>query len=493
MLEPVESSTRPDPASPYDARPWLASYPPGVPASVTVPPVPLTRLLDDATSSFPKRTALTWEGTRLTYLELRDVADHLAAGLARIGVGKGDRVAVLLPDCPQLVLTVFAVLRLGAVVVPADPEVSSGQLRELLLHTGVTVAVCLDRAHGRLARARAGTEVRTVVVTSLVDYLPVRRRMRLRLPTPRARSTRSQLAPRVVGDAAVVPFVRLLKSARAARQTAVEPGTDVAVLHVLRDVTGELHSVAVTHRHLVSTALVSRAWDRHGRPGEDVVVGAVPLHTLPGLTACLNATVLLGGKLVLHQRAEPAELVAAVERHRATVLVGTPAVLDAVAQHAVVSGHDLHSLRLVVSEGFPLPADTQRTLERLAGAPVVVGRGLTEQGPSLHRTANADRRRSDALGLPLPGTECKIVDPRCVDRELPVGQRGELLLRGPHVVPGGHGSGGVTADGYLRTGQLAAMDEDGVFVLAEAARGDEVRAPQADGGRKSTAPSRRSA
>lgn len=461
----------PDPPgpSPYAARPWLASYPPGVPADFAFPEVPLTRLLDDAAASFPARTALAFLGLTLTYRELRDATDHLASGLAGLGVRKGDRVSVVLPNCPQNVLTTFAVLRLGGVVVQHDPLSTPAELRAQLADCGARVVVCLDRVHATVLDARAATAVQVVVVTSLADYVPARTRWQARLPLPSARRARARLSTPVRPDAATVPFLRLVTTPAAARQTPVDPRRDAALLLYTGGTTGAPRAAVLTHHNLVSNAYVNRLWDTRGKAGAEVTIGVLPLSHAFGMTVCLNVTVLLAGTLVLLPSSDVDELFAAVERWRPTLLPAVPSVFRALSEGQQARLHDLSSLRVCVSGAARLPADVHEQFERLSGAPLVEGYGLTEASPSTHCNPLSDARRPGTVGLPLPGTACRVVDPDDASREVPVGTAGELLVRGPQVFQGWWGSDDrpVTDDGWLLTGDLVVMDADGFFTVVD--------------------------
>ena len=471
MIPPEEASPdvlEPDP-SPYAARPWLASYPPGVPADFAFPEVPLTRLLDDAAASFPTRTALAFLGLTMSYRELRDAADHLASGLAGLGVRKGDRVSVVLPNCPQNVLTVFAVLRLGAVVVQHNPLSTAAELRAQLADCGARVVVCLDRLHDTVVGVREGTSVQAVVVTSLADYVPARTRLAARLPLPSARRARRRLLAPVRPDAATVPFLRLVKTPKAARQTPVDPKRDPALLQYTGGTTGAPRAAVLTHDNLVSNAYMNRLWDTGGTAGGEVTIGVLPLFHAYGMTVALNATVLLAGTLVLLPRFDVDELFAAIDQWRPTMLPAVPTVFRAITEGPQARLHDLSSLRVCVSGAMRLPLEVQEQFERLSGALLVEGYGLTETSPSTHCNPLSAQRRPGTIGLPLPGTHCRVVDPDDASRDVPVGTAGELLVRGPQVFSGYWGSDErpVTDDGWLLTGDLVVMDADGFFTVVD--------------------------
>ena len=277
-------------------------YPEGVPADYDFPSVPLTRLLDDAASSFPTGTALAFLGTTLTYRELKDAVDRFASALADLGVAKGDRVAIVLPNCPQNVIAFYATLRLGAVVVQHNPLYTAAELQHQLADCGATVVVCLDRVYDTVAAVRASTSVRHVVVTSLTDYLPTSARLGLRLPLKGAQRRRAEITARLPKDAPVRQFRALLKTAAPARQTPVDPVRDLALLQYTGGTTGASKGAMLTHENLVSNAYMNRLWDTRATAGKEVCLAVLPLFHAYGLTVCMNATVLLGGTLVLVPR-----------------------------------------------------------------------------------------------------------------------------------------------------------------------------------------------
>ena len=490
MIQPDDASDdglAPAP-SPYAARPWVASYPPGVPADFAFPEVPLTRLLDDAAASFPTRTALAFLGLTMTYRELRHATDHLASGLAGLGVRKGDRVSVVLPNCPQHVLTVFAVLRLGGIVVEHDPASTAGALREQLAEGGARVVVCLDRVHHTVVAARPDTAVQSVVVTSLADYVPARTRLRTRLPLPAARRERARLVHPVRYDAGTVPFLGVVRTPTAARQTPVDAHRDPAVLHWTSGATGRPRAVVLTHGNLVSNAYTSRLWDPGGTVGGEVTLAVLPLHSAYGMTVCLDVTVLLAGTLVLLPSADVEQVLAAVDHWRPTMLPAVPAVFRAMTDSPRAQLTDLSCLRVCVSGGERLPDEVRSLFERLSGAPLVEGYGLTQASPSTHCNPLSALRRPGTIGLPLPGTDCRVVDLDGGAREVPVGARGELQVRGPQVCTGCWGSPDwPTSDAWLRTGDVVTMDDDGFFTVVGRTR--DLTVPQGAGElRKTTHP-----
>ena len=461
----------PTTAPSYGDRPWLASYPPGVPADYDFPKVPLTRLLDDAASSFPTGTALAFLGTTITYRELKDAVDRFAAGLTRLGVDKGDRVALVLPNCPQNVIAFYAALRLGAVVVQHNPLYTEAELRHQLADCGATVVVCLDRVYGSIAAVRGDTPLKHVVVTSIADYLPTATKLKLRLPLAKAKRARAEMTARIPKDAPVTPFLSLLKGVEAARQVQLDPETDLALLQYTGGTTGASKGAMLTHYNLVSNAYMNRLWDTGATAGKEVSLAVLPLFHAYGLTVAMNATVLLGGTLVLLPRFDIDQVFAAIDEWKPTMFPGVPPLYKALADSPKVRSHDLRSIRLCVSGAMKLPTEIQEQFEKISGAALVEGYGMTETSPSTHCNPVGGTRKPGSIGLPLPGTHCKVVAQDDPSVEVAPGEPGELAIRGPQVFRGYWGredeAGVFTDDGYVLTGDVAVMDEEGFFSIVD--------------------------
>jgi long-chain acyl-CoA synthetase len=462
----------------YDERPWLAAYPPDVPADHDFPQVPLTRLLDDAAEAFPATVALstfavTSMGHRMTYRALRDMVDRMAGGLAGIGVRPGDRVAVILPNCPQHVIAFFAVLRLGAIVVHCNPVSTADELRAQLSDSGATVVVCLDRVAETVLQVRADTDVRTVVVTSLVESLSPVARGRLQVPLPKARARRARLVTQVPDHPAVMRFRSLTRIGRPAAQAPIEPATDVAVLQYTGGTSGVPKAAMLSHANLVANSYQMRLWLPDAMPGQEVTLAVLPLFHVYGLTLCMLTTILLAGRLVLVPRFDLDAVFAVIDEDRPTMFPGVPPIYQARLDAPRVRRHDLRSIRACISGAMKLPADTQERFERTTGGRLVEGYGMTEASPATHCSPLVGPRKRGSVGLPLTGTFARIVDPDDPGRLMPVGEPGELAVKGPQVFLGYWGRDGetdgeaLTADGWLLTGDIAVMDDEGWFSVVD--------------------------
>jgi long-chain acyl-CoA synthetase len=455
----------------YADKPWLASYPPEVPAEYDFPEVPLTRLLDDAAASFPTTTAVAFLGTRITYRELKDSVDRFATALAGLGVRKGDRVAVVLPNCPQNVITFFAALRLGAVVVQHNPLYTETEMAHQLADCGAEVVVCLDKVYDTVAAVRSRTSVREIVVASVVEYLPGKQRLLLQLPIAKARKTRAEISAPV--PAGVKTFLKLLHAAKTpARQAPVEPRTDLALLQYTGGTTGLSKGAKLTHYNLVANAYQNRLWLPDAQAGREVSLAVLPLFHAYGLTVCMNLTVLLAGTLVLIPKFDLDAVFKAVDEFRPTLFPGVPPIYKAICDSPEVRRHDLKSIKACISGAMKLPLETQEQFEKVSGGRLVEGYGMTETSPSTHANPVFGKRKIGTIGMPLPGTECKIVSQDDASVEVPAGEPGELAIRGPQVFGGywnrdDESAASFTSDGFILTGDIARMDPEGYFEIVD--------------------------
>ena len=455
----------------YDDRPWLAAYPSDVPADFDFPQVPLTKLLDDSVLAFPDATAVVAGSARLSYRQLRDEVDRLAGGLAGLGVEPGDRVALVLPNCPQHVVAFFAVLRLGAVVVQCNPLATVAELTAQLTDCTPRVVISLDRALPAVEEVRRRGEIGVVVVTSLVDYVPTGERLRLRSPLPSARARRRRLVAPVPPGTDVVQWRTLVRGSAPARQAVVDPVRDVAVLQYTGGTTGRSKAAMLSHANLVANAYQMRLWMPEAASGREVTLTVLPLFHVYGLTLCLLTTVLLAGRLVLLPRFDLDVVAQAIAAERPTLFPGVPPIYQALADEMRGKKSDLTSIRACISGAMRLPAETQQQFERLSGARLVEGYGTTEASPATHCNPLSGTRKLGSVGVPMTGTLARIVDPEDPTRVLPTGEEGELVIKGPQVFLGYWGQDAAEQvlldDGWLLTGDIAVMDADGFFRIVD--------------------------
>jgi long-chain acyl-CoA synthetase len=463
-------------STPYDDRPWLRFYADGVPADVSVPDVPLTRLLDASAERFPHRKALMFFGRSMTYAKLLSAVDRFAGALRRLDLRKGDRVAMILPNCPQEIIAFYAILRLGAIVVPTNPLYTASELRHQLSDSGARAVIVFDKAYDTLAEAMLGTDVEHVIVTSLKEYLPFVKRELLKLPLAKARNLSAELSTEVPEEARVLWFDDLLREGPdSPQQTPVDPFRDLAVLQYTGGTTGRPKGAMLTHRNLVANAHQTVAWDPAIRPGHDVTLAVVPLFHVFGLTFCLTCTILIGGMVVLLPKFDLDLLLDAVRKHKPTLFPGVPPIYQQLAAAPESKKAGVGDIRTSVSGAMKLARTTVDAFRTGTGGRLVQGYGMTECSPVLMANPLDGNARHVSVGVPFPGTEARIVDEYDPRRVLPIGYPGELIVRGPQIFAGYWNQPAETAeslssDGWFRTGDIAVMSPDGFFTLIDRKR-----------------------
>ncbi len=463
-------------ATPYDARPWLGFYPAGVPPEVRVPDVPVTQLLDEAATRHPRRRALVFFGRTISYRELVRYVDQFAGALRDLGVHKGDRVALILPNSPQQVIAFFGTLRRGAVVVQHNPLHTAAELHHQLADSGAKVAVVFDRAYETLVAASRGTPLGHIIVTSLSEYLPAPKRLALKLPLNRAKQARQELTTPLPDDPGLLFFQDLLRSSRGRHhQVAVDPGRDLAALQYTGGTTGRPKGAMLTHSNLVANAFQTAAWDPTAELSRGAILAVMPMFHVFGLTLCLTTPVLMGSTIVLLPKFEVDMTLGAIRRWRPTVFPGVPPIYQQIAESPRARSSHLTSIRVCVSGAMRLPRETVEAFRAATGgAAVLQGYGLTEASPVALANPLDGNARHVSVGIPLPSTYARIVDETDPRVPVPVGQAGELLIYGPQVFQGYWNQPKETAQvllgGWLRTGDIAVMSPDGFFTLIDRKR-----------------------
>jgi long-chain acyl-CoA synthetase len=449
------------------ATPWLDNYPPGVPEHVDVPHANLARLLADAARDFPHAPALHFEGRTTSYAELAEQAWRFAGVLAGLGVTKGTKVGIILPNTPQLVVAFFATLRLGGVVVLNNPLYTEHELHYQLGDAGVEVLICLDLFYERVRPLRERLGIRELIVTSLLDELPALKRML----APHTRRGREASAT-VSRDEPVLRWRELMRGTDAkAPEAKVDATSDLALLQYTGGTTGLAKGVMLTHANLLANVEQVRAWFPDADPGHEVMMAVLPFFHVYGLTVCLLLGVRLRAALVLLPRFDLGAVVAAIDRHRPTLFPGVPTMYVAINKVVSGGGHDLSSIKACLSGAAPLPLEVAERFERFSGGRLVEGYGLSESSPVALANPIYGKRKAGTIGMPLPDTLARVVDPADPSRTLPPGESGELALRGPQIMLGywnrPEETVKVLQDGWLLTGDMAVMDEEGYFSIVD--------------------------
>lgn len=454
-----------------DDRPWLAAYPDGVPADIAEPARALTANLDSAVARFPGRVALDFLGATTTYAQLGDRVARAAEALRAIGVRPGDRVALILPNCPQHVVAFYAVLRLGAIAVEHNPLYTADELAHQLADHGATVAICWDKVAATVAATADRTSVTTIVGVDLTAALPLVKRLALKLPLPAARRTRAEMRGSLPDGA--LRWEAMVAGASPIADSVAGPGVgDTALLQYTGGTSGTPKGAILTHRNLAANAEQSRVWVPGLRDGGETFYAVLPLFHAYGLTLCLTTAVQIAATIVLLPRFDVGMVLDAVKRRPPTFFPGVPPMYDRLAAAAGVRGADLSSVRYSISGAMPLPSRTVETWEALTGGLLIEGYGMTETSPITVGNPMSAGRRTGSIGVPYPSTRARIADRDDLARDMPVGEPGELLLQGPQVFSGywnlpDETEAVLLPGGWIRTGDIAVMTGDGFLSIVD--------------------------
>ena len=460
----------------YEERPWLRFYPSGVPVGVNVPPQPLSVLLDEAARDFGRVPALAFLGRTTSYRSLAELVELFGGSLAEVGIRRGDRIALILPNCPQFIIAFFAALRLGAVVVPLDPELGADALRERLLDCTPRLTVAVTGAYETIAAAATrGAGSGALVLTPLAGWASVGVRTRLSLPLPRSRRLRRLVGTKAApADPGALSFDALLEGSPGVVEAATIDGDrDLAVLSYTAGTTGRPRAAMLTHRNLLAAACQAALWDPYIERGAEATLVATPLHTPHGLLMGLVGGVFAASTLVLVPDDDP-ELVALFARSWGpSTMPATTATYERIVAwgRRPRARRALRTVRTSLSFGHSLPERLAADVRKVSGIRAAEAYGLAETcGVALANPLNANARPGTA-GVPLPGTEIRIVDDQDPSRVLPVGAAGELAIRGPQVCRGYWNrptdNAAISRTGWLLTGDIAVMSPDGYVTIID--------------------------
>ncbi|MCJ7522301.1 MAG: long-chain fatty acid--CoA ligase [Dehalococcoidia bacterium] len=453
---------------------WLKHYDPGVPETIDYPRVPLQELLRDATRRFPDNTAIIFPGAfedeyLMSYRQLSDKSDRIANALAKMGVKKGDRVALLMPNCPQFVISYYAVLKLGGIVVATNPLYSPREIEFQLNDSGAETIILLSLFYKTVMKLKDKTKLKNVVVTNIKEYLPPVSRKMFTLYLERQEGHRV----RIPKSPNIHKFQDLLRRFDPKPpKVAVHPD-DIAMFQYTGGTTGLSKAAVALHRNVLANVYQMRYW---GEPlgldeGKEVIFGVMPLFHVYGMVTVMHFSILSASAMVLLPRFETEQVLKAIDRYKPAFFPGVPTMYVALNNHPDVAKYDLRSIKLCNSGAAPLPVEVQQTFGELTGAKLSEGYGLSEAPTATHVNPVAGVRKVGSIGMPLPDVEARIMDGETGEKELPIGEVGELVIRAPQVMKGywnrPEETKLVLRNGWLYTGDMARVDEDGYFYIVD--------------------------
>ncbi|MBI4800739.1 MAG: long-chain fatty acid--CoA ligase [Desulfarculus sp.] len=444
---------------------WLKSYDPRVPHHLEYPDLDIHALVRQKADQIPDKAALKFMGLTLTYGRLFEQVDRLATALAKRGIKSGDRVVLLMPNCPQFVISFYALMRLGATAVLANPLNVERELVFKFQDSGAKALIVLDLLSQRVNNIKKQVPLELIVYTSLADFLP----FPLNLLYPIKRGL-DKAMPKVMieRDAATVMLKDLLKERAAPPAVKIDP-REMAVLIYSGGTTGVSKGIMLSHQALVANATQVCAWGNLN--GQDSLLAVLPLFHGFGMSVCMNGPLSHGGTIILLPRFNAQEVCRVINKERPTIFAGVPTMFIAIKELPDIDKYDLKSLRGIFVGAAPLPLAVMEEFSQRTGAALIEGYGLTEAVTAVACNPFLGTRKPGTIGIPFPDVEWKIVDLADGVTEVPIGQAGEIILRGPDLMMGYLNLPDKTAEtlkgGWLFTGDIGVMDEDGYITLVD--------------------------
>jgi len=461
-------------------KPWLAHYEKGVPATLSYPNHTLNDLLPNAVRSHPDKVATNFVlrymlggrftiGGKLTYRQLNEQVDRMATALYQLGVRQGDRVAVMLPNSPHYIITFFAAMRIGAIVVNINPTYTGRELSHQVTDAGAETLVLLNLFWPRLREVRSETPIKRVIVAHVFDTLS--------FPSSLLVKSAQKKTPEWVDvhpEQDTFFFQHLLEKYDPTPPKATISPDDVALFQYTGGTTGLPKAAMLTHRNLISNVLQINAFLPSGVPGGEKVMAAIPFFHVYGMTVAMLYGIYLCAEIIIVPNPRPIDNVMKImQKERATLYPGVPAMYIGIINHKDVASYDLRSIKACLSGSAPLPMEVQEKFGQITGGRLVEGFGMTECSPVAHANPVFGQRKAGSIGVPLPDTDAKIIDLE-TGAVLPFdgASQGELCVRGPQVMKGywnrpEETSETVDADGWLHTGDICTVDAEGYFFIVD--------------------------
>lgn len=460
-----------------DQRPWLSHYDQGVPQSIEYPPEPLFYFLEEAARKYPNRPCTIFKGAVITYQEMNAITDRVAGSLASLGVKKGDRVGIFMPNTPQFVMAYFGILKAGGVVVATNPLYTSSEIEYQVNDAGVEVMFVMSNFYKTMKTAQPKTKLKTLIVTNLKETLPPILRLLFTLVKEKKSGFRIEGG---LKDGDLWMKDLLGKFSPADRPKLEISPDDTALFQYSGGTTGVSKAAVATHRNVVANTLQIKNWMSTLKDGEEIVLMAIPLFHVYGMVAGMNFAMSGGSSMVMipNPRDIP-DVLENIDKYHPTIFPGVPTLYNAINNRPEVAAgkYHLRSIKACISGSAPLLRETKEKFEALTGGVVFEGFGLSEAPTATHCNPLSGVNKTGSIGMPMSDVECKIIDLDDGVTPLVAGEVGELIIRGPQVMKGYHNMPTETAntlrdlgDGgkpWLFTGDIARMDEDGYFYIVD--------------------------
>jgi long-chain acyl-CoA synthetase len=451
----------------YQDKPWLASYEKGVPEKIEYQEICLPAILEQTSNKFPDKMALLFQGYKITFRELNDMVNRFAACLHAFGINKGDSVAILLPNVIPCVAANYAILKIGGITVMNNPLYSDRELEHQFNDSDSKILVTLDLLGNRMIDLRPKTKIKQIIYTSIGDYLPFPKNILFPLV-----AKKKKLAADVKHAENVYKWKDVLAKSSPTPPDVELSFDDIAMYQYTGGTTGVSKGAILTHGNLSKNVQQAGAWFPTFKKGEEAMLGALPFFHIFGLTCAMNFAIHMGWGHILVPKPQPEALVETIRKFKPTFAPLVPTMYIGMLNHPDIDKVDMTSIKGCFSASAPLPLEVISDFENKTGAVIVEGYGLTETSPVTHINPFADgKRKVGSIGVPISDTECRIVDLDDGNTDVPVGETGELLIKGPQVMKGYWNNPEETAktliDEWLYTGDIAKMDEEGYFYIVD--------------------------
>lgn len=448
-------------------RKWHIHYPQEIPPSIVFHTKPLHTFLEESSERYNDKKALHFMGKEMSFNEIYVEAKKMAYYLQRLGLKKGNRVAIMLPNCPQAVVSYYAILMAGAIVVQTNPLYKERELDYQLNDAGCTFIICLDILLPLVKSVNKKTPIKHTIVTSIKDYLPFPKN----LIYPFIQKKEYNLVVDVEQSENTHVWKSMMRQSQDQYEKVdIDPMEDLALLQYTGGTTGHPKGVMLTHYNLVANVQMCEAWLYKTEQGNEVVLGVLPFFHVYGMTTVMNLSIMQGSKMVLLPKFEAKEVLKTIHKQRPTLFPGAPTIYIGLLNHPDLNKYDLSSIKACISGSDSLPIEVQEQFEKATGGRLVEGYGLTETSPVTHANFVWTKRINGSIGVPWPNTDCKIIGMDTLE-ETNVGEVGEIVIKGPQVMKGywnnPEETENVLKDGWLYTGDLGYMDDEGYFYIVD--------------------------
>lgn len=447
--------------------PWLAHYPKEIPKIIQYEERTLQSYLKEAAKVNPEKNAIHFIGKELTYKELYTSSLKLANQLQKLGVKKGDRVAIMLANTPQAVISYYGALFAGAIVVQTNPLYVEREVEHQLNDSGAEIMICLDLVYSRVANVFNKTKLRHVIVTGIKDYLPFPKN----LIYPFIQKKNTGISIDIQYNEQVLNFVKVVKEGVAKEiDVDINPKEDLALLQYTGGTTGPAKGVMLTHYNLVSNTSQCVHWMYKLKKGEERMLASLPFFHVYGMTVVMNLSIMHHSKMIILPKFDPLDVLKTIQKHKITLFPGAPTMYIALLNHPKISEFDLSSIEACLSGSAALPIEVQSKFEKLSGGKLVEGYGLTETSPVAIANFLWGKRKSGSIGVPWPDTEAAILNIETGEPGAP-NEIGEVMVKGPQVMKGywnrPEDTQATFKDGWFLTGDMGYMDEEGFFYIVD--------------------------